>query len=121
MFPPDHYVANFAAGSQAQQAWLIHELTHVWQYQQGFALLWGGICLGLRGGYLGRRGYHCPNLAQVFDFRSLNMEQQAEMMAQFFQAAWCADARYVPMLPHYRRLLKPFFQRGQAHSLLPHY
>lgn len=121
VFPKHRCSADFTGDSLFQQAWLIHELTHVWQYQQGFSVWWGGVCLGMRGGYVRRRAYRCPDLAGVAHWGKLNMEQQAEVMAQFFLAVYAADTRYVPLLPHYRRLLRPFFRQSHNHSLLPHY
>ena len=35
-FPRNNCPDDFALASESHQIWMIHELTHVWQYQQGF-------------------------------------------------------------------------------------
>ena len=120
-FPAAHCCADFAAGSLGQQAWLIHELTHVWQHQHGFPLWWGGLLLGLRGAYLRRRGYRYPPPVQIAHLGCLNMEQQADVLAHYFLACQPAHTPYQPHIPQYRRLLRPFWANPHDARLLPHY
>ena len=57
-YPAPHYLDDFSQAGTSYQIWLIHELTHVWQWQHGFQTWLGGLLLWTRGGYLGRRAYH---------------------------------------------------------------
>lgn len=81
-FPRDA-PADFAAQPIATQAWLVHELTHVWQFQSHAArtvLSWAGVLLS--GGYgPGRRGY---DYRHPFDWSRLNLEQQARVVEHAF-------------------------------------
>lgn len=118
-FPPRHCPKDFAMAALPYQAWLMHELAHVWQYQHGFPLWLGGGLLALRGGYWRRRGYVYTPLAQVAHLGKLNMEQQADVMAHFFLASRHQVAAFQADLPHYRRLLRPFFADPHHARLLP--
>ena len=42
-FPRNNCPDDFALASESHQIWMIHELTHVWQYQQGFKTWLGGL------------------------------------------------------------------------------
>jgi hypothetical protein len=85
-FPPEA-PADFADQPLWRQAWLVHELTHVWQFQT--RPLWA-VASWLKvlatGGYgRGLRGY-------VYDlpigaFETYNLEQQARLVEHAFLAA----------------------------------
>lgn len=85
-FPEISYLPDFSKGTFSQQAWFIHEMTHVWQYQQGISVILHGLWLALIGGYLGKRRayiYYLPkNVAKKL--ANFNIEQQACIMADFF-------------------------------------
>ena len=71
LFPLD--VADFAAEPLARQAWFVHELTHVHQFQT--KPLWTLLSwskLALTGGYLTRRAY-----APLKPGATPNLEQEA--------------------------------------------
>jgi len=84
------------------QAVFVHELTHVWQAQQGINLLFAK----LRAGDDARAyGY---DLAGAPDFSQLNIEQQAMVVEHAFLAARgartpFAAAQYEACLPSWRR------------------
>lgn len=118
-FPANAFCADFSRQNPAVQAWLIHELAHVWQHQNGFPVWLGGLKITLLGGYLNQRAYRLPDLARVPRFSRLNMEQQADLLRHFFLAHRHRDPRYQAQLPHYRRLLRPFFRHPRDHRLLP--
>ena len=42
-FPKQSCPADFALADRSYRIWLIHELTHVWQYQQGFRTWLAGL------------------------------------------------------------------------------
>ena len=75
--------ADFAVEDLPTQAWLIHELTHVWQFQTRFAWTvrsWAGVVLS--GGYgPGLPGY---DYRHPFDWARLNLEQQARVVEHAF-------------------------------------
>lgn len=87
-FHPDDWRVDFSLGSLSIQGWLIHELTHVWQVQQGMAVL--------RRALFDRR--YAYALQQNRDFFSYGIEQQAQMVQDYFMrreqgldcAAWQA-------------------------------
>ncbi|MDO5687366.1 MAG: type IV secretion protein Rhs [Neisseria sp.] len=83
-FPRAHYRDDFAQESPAMQHWFIHEMTHVWQSQQGFPVLVAGVWLCLRGGYWRRRGYRYARHCTLGGFARMNMEQQADAVADYF-------------------------------------
>lgn len=39
-FHKDDFCADFSVLDVYKKAWLIHELTHIWQYQQGMQVFW---------------------------------------------------------------------------------
>ena len=51
-FPANRFCPDFAQRPLIERAWLVHELTHVWQHQNGFPVWFGGSLLALRLGYL---------------------------------------------------------------------
>jgi len=70
---------DFAAAPVKQQAVLIHELTHVWQAQQGINLLTGKIRAGDR-----PSSYEYP-IGMDCDWGRLNIEQQAMVVEHRFR------------------------------------
>jgi hypothetical protein len=75
-FHPLDYCADFSQLSIEKQSWLIHELTHVWQLQQGMALLRKAV-FDRRYAYVLRQGK---------DFLQYGIEQQAQMVQDYFLA-----------------------------------
>ena len=73
-FHPSDWVDDFSQASIQQQSWLIHELTHVWQYQQGRAV-------ALRAA-LNRRYTYDAGLSRPF--LQYGMEQQAQIVQDYF-------------------------------------
>lgn len=73
-FNPQDWVEDFSKQSLAKQSWLIHELTHVWQLQQGLKVV--------RGAVLNRR--YDYSLQQGKPFFSYGIEQQARMVQDYF-------------------------------------
>ncbi|CAG69610.1 MULTISPECIES: hypothetical protein [Acinetobacter] len=65
---------DFSTQSIEKQSWLIHELVHVWQYQQGIKLIRKGIF---------ERKYQYV-LQQGKQFLHYGIEQQAQMVQDYF-------------------------------------
>lgn len=74
-FPPQSYQADFSR-TVGDAAWLIHELTHVWQHQRG---MW----VRVRGMLNRRYAYGDLSRAQKA-FTSFGIEKQASIVADCF-------------------------------------
>ena len=73
-FHPDDWREDFAQADLNTQSWLIHELVHVWQVQQGMAVL--------RRALFDRRYRY--QLVQGKQFLSYGIEQQAQIVQDYF-------------------------------------
>lgn len=73
-FHPHDYCADFSMQDLATQSWLIHELVHVWQYQQGIRVLTGAL--------LDRRYDYVLKTGKAF--LAYGLEQQARMVQDYF-------------------------------------
>jgi hypothetical protein len=72
--------ADFALAAPSDQAWLIHELTHVWQFQ---TKPWRTVLSWVRTLVSGGYGHGQPGYRYAFPFApwpGLNLEQQASMV-----------------------------------------
>lgn len=68
------YCDDFSSANLALQSWFIHELVHVWQYQQGIAVV--------RKALLNRRYDYVLKLGKLFS--AYGVEQQAQMVQDYF-------------------------------------
>jgi hypothetical protein len=73
-FNPADYLQDFSTAPLGRQAWFIHEMTHVWQVQQGMKVIRRAI-LDRRYQYLLKEGK---------SFFQYGVEQQAQMVQDFF-------------------------------------
>ena len=73
-FNPADWVTDFSQCSLGKQSWLIHELTHVWQLQQGLKVV--------RGAIINRRYDYVLEAGK--SFFSYGIEQQARMVQDYF-------------------------------------
>lgn len=75
-FPPGVYKPDYAT-EITDTAWLLHELTHVWQYQHGVWVRLQGI--------LARGKYAYGDLAgNTAPYGSFNIEQQAAIVQDYY-------------------------------------
>lgn len=75
-FNKSDYLADFGV-NVSQMAWLIHELTHVWQHQQG---MW------VRARALANRTYEYGDLSgSKRALTTFGVEQQASIVADYFR------------------------------------
>lgn len=97
-FHPADHREDFSRAGLSQQAWFMHEMTHVWQHQCG-------ACVWLRG-LLNRRYGYLP-----FDpsrpFSSYGVEQQGDIVQDYFTLMRGGPVPGAPPLAAYRALL-PF-------------
>lgn len=73
-FNPKDWVEDFSKQSLGKKSWLIHELTHVWQLQQGLKVV--------RGAMMNRRYDYI--LQEGKPFFTYGIEQQACMVQDYF-------------------------------------
>lgn len=73
-FHPADWIADFSHASIGKQSWLIHELTHVWQLQQGLKVV--------RGALINRRYDYVLETGK--SFFNYGIEQQARMVQDYF-------------------------------------
>lgn len=73
-FNPADWIVDFSAASLSKQSWLIHELTHVWQLQQGLNVVRGAV-INRRYDYVLKTGK---------SFFKYGIEQQARMVQDYF-------------------------------------
>lgn len=73
-FHPENWCDDFSKCSLAQQSWLIHELTHVWQVQRGLKVI--------RGALFNRKYSYV--LIEGKKFFKYGIEQQARMVQDYF-------------------------------------
>ena len=73
-FHPADWVTDFSQCSLGKQSWLIHELTHVWQLQQGLKVV--------RGAIINRRYDYVLEAGK--SFFNYGIEQQARMVQDYF-------------------------------------
>jgi hypothetical protein len=81
-FHPDDYCIDFAQQSLSRQAWLMHELTHVWQVQQGIKVV--------RQAIFDRRYDYVLESGRAF--LSYGVEQQAQMVQDYFLRRACGQS-----------------------------
>lgn len=73
-FHPADWIEDFSHATLRKQSWLIHELTHVWQLQQGLKVV--------RGALIDRRYDYKLKLGK--SFFKYGIEQQARMVQDYF-------------------------------------
>lgn len=73
-FNPADYLDDFSKASLGKQAWFIHEMTHVWQVQQGIKVI--------RRAVIDRRYHYLLQAGK--SFAQYGVEQQAQMVQDFF-------------------------------------
>ena len=74
---------DFSKQSLAAQSLFMHEMTHVWQYQNGQTVRWNAIKGLITSGF----DYHSLyqyDLSDKTEFRRLNLEQQAHMVEDYY-------------------------------------
>lgn len=73
-FHPADWTEDFARETLGKQSWLIHELTHVWQLQQGLKVV--------RGALINRRYDYVIEAGK--SFFAYGIEQQARIVQDYF-------------------------------------
>ncbi|MCP1660718.1 type IV secretion protein Rhs [Neisseria perflava] len=118
-FPRRNCPPDFVLESANHQVWLIHELTHVWQYQNGYRTWLAGLRLFALGGYFRRRAYRYPQISSICHFSDLNMEQQADMLAHYYTACYLPCSAYAPKRADFQTALSGFLENPCQKAWLP--
>ncbi|QIO07341.1 zinc protease [Acinetobacter shaoyimingii] len=143
-FPVSEYdnVQDFSKSkvSGESKCFFIHEMTHVWQYQQGLANWLHGIKHGCKLDYSSEaysndlktnklKGYVTDILGKDKEkkFNEFNMEQQAELIEMWFDAGWLQNVnpkrnhhiQSVRLSGYVERILRDFLHNPYDKSLLP--
>jgi len=83
-FDPSDYQDDFSQSSIQDKSWFVHEMTHVWQSQNGYEVFDNG--LGLQGIMLGSDvNPYSYDLDPNKSFRDYNMEQQADIISDYYR------------------------------------
>lgn len=121
-FPDSNYREDFSQETPTIKIWFIHEMTHVWQYQLGYSLVWNAIKIAAKG------GYSAGAPAYFFDLKGrdkgktmsqFNMEQQGELVAHYYAAKQLEVFRYRQSLPELEQALASFLKNPKEPGLLP--
>ena len=103
VWPARSAATDFGDAPLRLQGVFVHELTHVWQAQNGVSLLVAKIRAG------DRASSYAYDLAGEPDFNALNIEQQAMVVEHAFLSAHGERAPYGP--ERYARL-QPSWRKG---------
>lgn len=97
-FHPSDYVDDFSAQGISGRAWFMHEMTHVWQHQQG-------VSVALRGIF--NRRYEYLPFQPGKAFRSYGVEQQSDIVRDYYLLRQGYQVQGAPPMSTYQSLL-PF-------------
>ena len=108
---------DFSKGSEGARHWFLHELSHVWQHQLGYAVrLRGALRVGLSYSY---------NLAPGKTLADYNMEAQGDVLADYFvlkhlgSSASMRQQQYAGSLLLYEQVLAGFLANPSRVTNLP--
>lgn len=122
-FPDQYFKTDYSAEDAPTLMWFIHEMVHVWQYQLGYNLIWNGFKIGLKGGYDANANAYYYDLKGADtgkQFHQFNMEQQGQLIANYFGATELGMGKYQEELQELRRVLKDFLLQPKNPALLPY-
>ena len=102
-FPEAVYKPDFSL-TPSDMSWMIHELTHCWQYQHGMWVRLRGVL---------EREYDYGDLGSgQRTFGSFKLEQQASIVSDYFRITRGLRPRKGRGTPEQYRALIPFLPRG---------
>ena len=118
--PMQGFKEDFSVEKPVIRIWFMHEMVHVWQYQLGYWVRLHGLGMAISGGYTGGSAYKYDsaenNSKTLPDF---NMEQQGDIIAEYFGAKFLNNEKYLPKLPFFERVLNEFLRSPKNADLLP--
>jgi hypothetical protein len=121
-FPPLKFLEDFSTSNDLNKCWFMHEMTHVWQHQLGYWVMF-------RGAFRPGLDYKYTLDAQrkLCDY---NMEAQGDILADYFALKFLnnpsavrnqlsADSTVTYSLDDYERTLKDFLINPASSENLP--
>lgn len=115
LYEQDYSVSSF------YKALFIHEMTHVWQHQHGYHVQSNAIKLQIAFGFDYAAAYDYSkdvgNTSKTLpDF---NMEQQAQIIEDYFSATYLNDAKFASRMPFFQQVLADFLRHPNNAALMP--
>jgi hypothetical protein len=111
------FLPDYTRGDPPVVHWFLHEMTHVWQQQMGYAVrLRGAVRVGLSYDY---------DLAPGKTLADFNMEAQGDLLADYFVLRYLRSSvamrqkRYAGSLPLYEEVLAGFLAEPSSVANLP--
>lgn len=108
---------DFSTGTENARHWFLHEMSHVWQHQMGYAVrLRGALRVGLPYSY---------DLAPGKTLADYNMEAQGDVLADYFvlkhlgSSASMRQPQYAGSLALYEQVLAGFLDNPASVANLP--
>lgn len=117
-FDEKHHQDDFSISSNSNKMWFIHEMTHVWQYQNGLNIINNAFGVLFRGGYKNKSAYCYDHECKSDEFCSLNFEQQATIIEDYFAAKYLNISKYIERLPYLENILKDFLKNPKDKNLI---
>lgn len=115
-FSKKHCLADFSKGAEGHQAWFIHEMAHVWQYQLNYPTMEYGIKWAIRGTISNVYGYSLSKN----DFSEYNMEQQGDILRDYYLVKYKQQVTPQGTVQDYERILSNFLKDPKNARNLPH-
>lgn len=115
-FSKKHCLADFSKGTEGHQAWFIHEMAHVWQYQLNYPTMEYGIKWAIRGTISNVYGYSLNK----GDFSEYNMEQQGDILRDYYLVKYKQQVTPQGTAQDYERILSNFLKDPKNARNLPH-
>lgn len=110
-------LVDFSTGTEHARHWFMHEMSHVWQHQLGYAVrLRGAVRVGLPYAY---------DLAPGKTLADYNMEAQGDVLADYFvlkhlgSSASMRHPQYAGSLALYEQVLAGFLDNPASVANLP--
>ncbi len=117
-FDETHHQNDFSLSSNSNKMWFIHEMTHVWQYQNGFNLIKNALKFLLKGQYKNGEIYCYGDKCEIKPFCEFNFEQQATMIEHYFGAKYLGIGKYADKLPYLEKILGDFLKDPKDKTLI---
>ncbi|UGQ47411.1 Rhs element Vgr protein [Massilia endophytica] len=116
-FNHEDFLTDFSQSGPKGIHWFMHEMVHVWQWQQGYRLRLRGACrIGLSYRY---------ELAPGKELGDYNMEAQGDLLADYFMLRFfnahsvLAQPQYADALPLFEQVLSGFLSQPASQRHLP--
>lgn len=117
-FDSKHHQDDFSISSNTDKMWFVHEMTHVWQYQNGFKIFKNALKLSLQGLYKNKKVYCYDHKCAAEHFCRFNFEQQATIIEHYFGAKYLNIGKYADKLPYFENILDVFLKNPKDKNLV---